>query len=101
MNRLDMDGRSAVVTGGAAGIGLAIAQRLRASGARLSLWDRDAAALAHAAAQLGGGTHTAHVDVTDEACMFSPGQRGRVWLPKRRPDRPVQFGSGWGDRARI
>jgi NAD(P)-dependent dehydrogenase (short-subunit alcohol dehydrogenase family) len=67
MNRLDMDGRSAVVTGGAAGIGLAIAQRLRASGARLSLWDRDAAALAHAAAQLGGGTHTAHVDVTDEA----------------------------------
>jgi 3-oxoacyl-[acyl-carrier protein] reductase len=67
MNRLDMDGRSAVVTGGAAGIGLAIAQRLRASGARLSLWDRDAAALAHAAAELGSGTHTAHVDVTDEA----------------------------------
>ena len=38
MNQLDMKGRTAVVTGGAAGIGLAIAQRLAASGARLSLW---------------------------------------------------------------
>ena len=46
MNKLDFEGRRAVVTGGAAGIGLAIAQRLEASGARVSLWDRDAAALA-------------------------------------------------------
>lgn len=45
MNRLDMQGRGAIVTGGAAGIGLAIARRLAASGARVSLWDRDAGAL--------------------------------------------------------
>ena len=45
MNRLDFEGRRAVVTGGAAGIGLAVAQRLAESGARVSLWDRDASAL--------------------------------------------------------
>jgi 3-oxoacyl-[acyl-carrier protein] reductase len=65
MNQLDMKGRAAIVTGGAAGIGLAIAQRLVASGARVSLWDRDAAALAAAAGRL-GGAHTAVVDVTRE-----------------------------------
>ncbi len=53
MNQLDFHGRTAVVTGGAAGIGFAIAQRLAASGARVALWDRDAAALAKAKAALG------------------------------------------------
>ena len=67
MNQLDMKGRNAVVTGGAAGIGLAIALRLAASGARVSLWDRDDKALAEAARALGPGTHTARLDVSDEA----------------------------------
>jgi NAD(P)-dependent dehydrogenase (short-subunit alcohol dehydrogenase family) len=66
MNALDMKGRNAVVTGGAAGIGLAVAQRLAASGARVSVWDRDEGALAAAAAALGAGTHTARVDVSDD-----------------------------------
>ena len=66
MNQLDLKGRNAIVTGGAAGIGLAIAQRLAASGARLSLWDRDPSALEHAAGILGNGTHTARLDVSDE-----------------------------------
>lgn len=65
MNQLDMQGRAAIVTGGAAGIGLAIARRLVASGARVSLWDRDAAAL-DTAAQALGGTHTATVEITSE-----------------------------------
>jgi 3-oxoacyl-[acyl-carrier protein] reductase len=64
MNRLDMQGRTAIVTGGAAGIGLAIARRLAASGARVSLWDRDADALAGVARSLGAGTHIVTVDVT-------------------------------------
>ena len=64
MNQLDMKGRNAIVTGGAAGIGLAIARRLVASGAKVSLWDRDAAALDAAAAAL--GAHVARVDVTRE-----------------------------------
>ncbi|MCJ0763079.1 SDR family NAD(P)-dependent oxidoreductase [Variovorax terrae] len=49
MNRLDLDGQCAVVTGGASGIGLAIARRLLASGAAVMLWDRDATALQAAA----------------------------------------------------
>ena len=52
MNELDFRKRTAVITGGAAGIGFAIAQRLAASGATLALWDRDAAALAAAQAAL-------------------------------------------------
>jgi NAD(P)-dependent dehydrogenase (short-subunit alcohol dehydrogenase family) len=64
MNQLDMKGRGAIVTGGAAGIGLPIAQRLAASGAKLSLWDRDGTALAAAAQTL--GAHTARLDVTRE-----------------------------------
>ena len=67
MNQLDLRGRTAVVTGGAAGIGFAIAQRLAASGARVSLWDRDAKALADAAQAIGGGTHSAQLDVSDES----------------------------------
>ena len=52
--------RVAIVTGGASGIGAGIAARLAADGARVSLWDRDEAALAGAAA-----AHKAAVDVTD------------------------------------
>jgi 3-oxoacyl-[acyl-carrier protein] reductase len=66
MNALDMKNRNAIVTGGAAGIGFAIAQRLVASGARVSLWDRDDKALAESAKALGGKTHTVRVDVSDE-----------------------------------
>ena len=43
MNQLDFAGRTAIVTGGAQGIGAAIVERLRASGARVQIWDIDAA----------------------------------------------------------
>jgi len=66
VNTLDMKNRNAVVTGGAAGIGFAIAQRLSASGARVSLWDRDDAALRKAREALGERTHTVMLDVTQE-----------------------------------
>jgi NAD(P)-dependent dehydrogenase (short-subunit alcohol dehydrogenase family) len=66
MNQIDMKGRNAVVTGGAAGIGFAIAQRLAASGARVSLWDRDDKALAESAKALGAAAHTARLDISDE-----------------------------------
>jgi NAD(P)-dependent dehydrogenase (short-subunit alcohol dehydrogenase family) len=39
MNKIDLEHRCAVITGGAQGIGFAIAERLLASGASLSLWD--------------------------------------------------------------
>jgi len=65
MNRLDFEGRVAVVSCGATGIGFAIAQRLKASGGRISLWDRDQSALARAAASLGKGADVREVDVAD------------------------------------
>ena len=53
MNRIDLEGRVAAVTGGAQGIGLAVAKRLAAGGAKVSIWDRDAELGASAAAELG------------------------------------------------
>ncbi|MCW5723173.1 MAG: SDR family oxidoreductase [Devosia sp.] len=67
MNRIDLEGRIAVVTGGAQGIGFAIARRLLASGARVSLWDMNAELLAEAAAELGAGSIA--VNVTDYAAV--------------------------------
>ena len=68
MNALDFKDRTAVVTGGAAGIGFAIAQRLAQSGARVSIWDRDDKSLAESAKAL-AGAHTAKVDVSQEASV--------------------------------
>src|SRR6185312_2004600 len=65
MNNIDLRGRTAVVTGGARGIGYACAERLAASGAKVSLWDQDAEALAQAAKKLDGAAIVA-VDITDE-----------------------------------
>src|SRR5262245_16026171 len=67
MNQIDLAGQCAVVTGAARGIGHAIAQRLLLSGARVSLWDRDAAAVHAAAKTL--DAHSACVDVTDFAAV--------------------------------
>jgi len=57
--------RSAVVTGGASGIGLGVARRLLAEGARLSIWDVDASGLKRAAAELGGSPHGVALDLAD------------------------------------
>ncbi len=82
MNRIDLEGRVAVVTGGAQGIGFAVAQRLRASGATLCLWDMNTAAL-ESAAELGSGTTSVTVDITNyeavEAAVSDTEQRlGRI-----------------------
>jgi 3-oxoacyl-[acyl-carrier protein] reductase len=65
MNAIDLKGRAAVITGGAQGIGFAVAQRLVASGARVSLWDMNAAILAEAKAALGEAAVTVQVNITD------------------------------------
>jgi 2-dehydro-3-deoxy-L-rhamnonate dehydrogenase (NAD+) len=59
-------GRRAVVTGGASGIGLAVAARLAAEGARVSLWDLNAEALA-AAQEEAGAADVQALDIADAA----------------------------------
>ncbi len=65
MNQLDFKGRTAIVTGGAQGIGLAIARRLLDSGATVRIWDRDKALLDAAVSSLPGPISGAAVDVTE------------------------------------
>ena len=73
MNQLDMQGRGAIVTGGAAGIGYAIAQRLVASRARVSLWDRD-----HCTATAGVARGIRHTHLTSLV-------RTQLPVPARQP----------------
>jgi len=73
MNTIDLAGRVAAVTGGAQGIGRAIAGRLAASGARVALWDSDVALAGRAAAELSG--LAVACDVADFASVVAAEQR--------------------------
>jgi 2-dehydro-3-deoxy-L-rhamnonate dehydrogenase (NAD+) len=59
-------GRTAIVTGGASGIGLSVAARLAREGAKVSLWDQKEDALARAQAEV-RATDAQAVDVSDPA----------------------------------
>lgn len=67
MNSIDLRGRRAIVTGAAQGIGLSIVERLLASGAHVSMWDRDRDLLLRTAGELepSDRVHVFAVDVTD------------------------------------
>jgi 2-dehydro-3-deoxy-L-rhamnonate dehydrogenase (NAD+) len=83
MNRYDLAGKRAIVTGGAGGIGRAVATRLIASGARISLWDISPSGLAEAVGALGEGTIARVVDITDAtaiaaALMADRAELGRI-----------------------
>jgi 3-oxoacyl-[acyl-carrier protein] reductase len=80
MNHYDLKGKTAVVTGAARGIGLAVAKRLLASGARCSLWDTDTAALETAANSLNDSerVQTVVVDVTEETRVNAAAEATRA-----------------------
>ena len=69
MNQLDLQGRHAVITGGAAGIGLGIARRVIASGGSVTLWDLDGAALGAAVKTLGPEADSVLVNVTEQVSV--------------------------------
>jgi 2-dehydro-3-deoxy-L-rhamnonate dehydrogenase (NAD+) len=85
VNQIDLNHRHAVITGGAQGIGLSIAARLLASGASVSLWDRDADELKVAVDQLRakGNVSSEIVDVSsaenvEAATESTVGKHGKV-----------------------
>ena len=72
MQRLDVRGRTSVITGAASGMGAEVARELDRRGARLALIDRNAEGLASLAADLRGTGHTIHpIDLTDDAAVFT------------------------------
>lgn len=77
MSRLD--GRTALVTGAARGIGFAIAERLLADGARVAMLDRDGALLERAAARLGTGARALVADVTRTADVDATVKAAHDW----------------------
>src|ERR1700675_1219716 len=71
MNQIDLAGRTVVITGGARGIGYAVAQRALGSGAEVALWDIDAERLERARGELAkaGKVSVAVVELTEEASV--------------------------------
>lgn len=69
MKGIELNGQIAVVTGGARGIGRAIATALRDNGVQVAIGDIDAAATARTSDEL--GVHGARLDVTDPSSVES------------------------------
>lgn len=66
MNQIDLKGRRAVVTGGAQGIGRAVAERLLASGAEVTIWDREPDLAEETAKEIGATAVEADVTEPDQ-----------------------------------
>lgn len=77
MTSIRFENQNAVITGGARGIGLAIAQRLESEGATVSLWEIDPAAVEEARStfQNPANVHSATVDVSDYASVAAAGEK--------------------------
>src|SRR4030081_1969981 len=69
MNKIDLNGRTAVVTGGAQGLGIAITERFVATGAKVAIWDHDLPFAEKTAKEIGSGVSAIKVDVSDLAAV--------------------------------
>ncbi|KQT14401.1 SDR family NAD(P)-dependent oxidoreductase [Ramlibacter sp. Leaf400] len=99
MNQLDFQGRHAVVTGGATGLGYAIAQRLLQSGGSVTIWDRDERAAAQAATALGAKASAVTCDVADHASVVAALARTLAASP--RVDALVNCAGITGPNAKL
>ena len=68
-NKIDLNGRTAVVTGGAQGFGRAITERFVASGAKVAIWDFDQPLAEKTATEIGNAVSAFKVDVSDLAAV--------------------------------
>jgi NAD(P)-dependent dehydrogenase (short-subunit alcohol dehydrogenase family) len=85
LNQLDLEGRVAVITGGAGGIGYAIAERVLRSGGAVALWDIDTSSLKHAKEQLEGlstagacAVDITHDDAVSAATLATVKEFGKI-----------------------
>jgi len=69
VNKIDLGGRSAVVTGGAQGFGRAITERFVASGAKVAIWDADQPLAQKTAKEIGDNVRSYAVDISDLAAV--------------------------------
>ena len=72
-----MRGKRAVITGGAQGIGYAIAEKFLSQGAQITLWDQDEALMAEAVDTLGEGASGVAVDVTNPDMIEAAAREAR------------------------
>ncbi|MEZ0309186.1 MAG: SDR family NAD(P)-dependent oxidoreductase, partial [Ramlibacter sp.] len=99
MNQLDFKGRHAVVTGGATGLGFAIASRLIASGGSVTLWDRDMATAQKAAKELGAKASAVELDVAKHESVQAAVKATLVHSP--RIDALVNSAGITGPNAKV
>ena len=93
MNRIDLAGRVAVVTGGAQGIGYAISERFLRSGAEVVIWDIDAARAEAAVAALAalGKVSQRAVELTDDEAVRAAALPSKTYITKTPIRRPANM----------
>jgi ketoreductase len=85
VNGTDLEGRSAIVTGGGRGIGLAVARRFAAAGARVAICGRNAQELAEVARSSGGAVVARPCDLRDARAVkdfvrWAAGELGAIHI---------------------
>ncbi len=79
-NEKRFEGKRAIVTGGASGIGMGVSARLAGEGARVAIWDMNDEALSAAREQIGSGTVAIRVDITDPDAVQAACEETRAAL---------------------